>query len=80
MAKTAAEEAPFLLILDSLEDPHNFGSILRTADASGVSGVIIRSIAQSVSPLSDKGFDWRGGICTNRSSNELSPKHQTAEG
>ena len=41
LAKTAAEEAPFLLILDSLEDPHNFGSILRTADASGVSGVII---------------------------------------
>lgn len=34
-------EAPFLLILDSLEDPHNFGSILRTADASGVNGVII---------------------------------------
>ncbi|GCF94201.1 23S rRNA (guanosine(2251)-2'-O)-methyltransferase RlmB [Enterococcus florum] len=34
-------EAPFLLILDGLEDPHNFGSILRTADASGVSGVII---------------------------------------
>lgn len=32
---------PFLLILDSLEDPHNFGSILRTADASGVDGVII---------------------------------------
>ena len=32
---------PFLLILDGLEDPHNFGSILRTADASGVTGVII---------------------------------------
>lgn len=32
---------PFFLILDSLEDPHNFGSILRTADASGVTGVII---------------------------------------
>lgn len=41
MAKTSSEEAPFLLILDSLEDPHNFGSILRTADASGASGVII---------------------------------------
>ena len=41
LAKTASAEAPFLLILDSLEDPHNFGSILRTADASGVTGVII---------------------------------------
>lgn len=35
------EEAPFLLILDELEDPHNLGSILRTADAVGVHGVII---------------------------------------
>ena len=41
LTKTSSEEAPFLLILDSLEDPHNFGSILRTADASGVTGVII---------------------------------------
>jgi len=32
---------PFFLMLDNLEDPHNFGSILRTADASGVDGVII---------------------------------------
>ena len=35
------KEHSFYLILDSLEDPHNFGSILRTADASGVDGVII---------------------------------------
>ncbi|MCK9910875.1 RNA methyltransferase, partial [Microbacteriaceae bacterium K1510] len=34
-------EAPFLLILDELEDPHNLGSILRTADAAGAHGVII---------------------------------------
>ena len=32
---------PFLLMLDSIEDPHNLGSILRTADATGVDGVII---------------------------------------
>lgn len=32
---------PVLLILDGLEDPHNFGSILRTADATGIDGVII---------------------------------------
>ena len=30
-----------VVILDGLEDPHNLGSILRTADASGVDGVII---------------------------------------
>ncbi|WP_078551150.1 23S rRNA (guanosine(2251)-2'-O)-methyltransferase RlmB [Bacillus alkalicellulosilyticus] len=32
---------PFFLILDELEDPHNLGSILRTADAVGAHGVII---------------------------------------
>lgn len=35
------EETPFLLILDEIEDPHNLGAILRTADATGVHGVII---------------------------------------
>ncbi|MGE6489603.1 23S rRNA (guanosine(2251)-2'-O)-methyltransferase RlmB [Paenisporosarcina sp. NPDC076898] len=34
-------EDPLFLILDELEDPHNLGSILRTADATGVHGVII---------------------------------------
>ena len=35
------EEDPFFLILDGIEDPHNLGSILRTADASGCHGIII---------------------------------------
>lgn len=34
-------EAPFFLILDELADPHNLGSIMRTADAAGVHGIII---------------------------------------
>ncbi|MFD2043196.1 23S rRNA (guanosine(2251)-2'-O)-methyltransferase RlmB [Ornithinibacillus salinisoli] len=37
----AKNEDPFFIILDELEDPHNLGSILRTADAAGVHGVII---------------------------------------
>lgn len=40
----AAEEKgedPFLLLLDELEDPHNLGALLRTADATGVHGVLI---------------------------------------
>ena len=32
--------APFVLVLDSLEDPQNFGTLLRSAEASGVHGVI----------------------------------------
>ncbi|MFD1486214.1 23S rRNA (guanosine(2251)-2'-O)-methyltransferase RlmB [Lacticaseibacillus baoqingensis] len=32
---------PFFVVLDNLEDPHNLGSILRTADAIGVDGLII---------------------------------------
>ena len=35
------KEPPFILLLDELEDPHNFGAILRTADAVGVHGVLI---------------------------------------
>ena len=34
-------EAPFLVLLDELEDPHNVGAILRTADATGVHGVLL---------------------------------------
>jgi 23S rRNA (guanosine2251-2'-O)-methyltransferase len=35
-------EPPLYLVLDGLEDPHNLGAILRTAEATGVHGVIIR--------------------------------------
>lgn len=34
-------DPPFLLLLDEIEDPHNLGSILRTAESAGVHGVII---------------------------------------
>lgn len=34
-------EAPFLIILDNVEDPHNLGAIIRTANLSGAHGVII---------------------------------------
>ncbi|HHY20739.1 MAG TPA: 23S rRNA (guanosine(2251)-2'-O)-methyltransferase RlmB [Bacilli bacterium] len=35
------KEEPFFLVLDEIEDPHNLGSIIRTADAVGAHGVII---------------------------------------
>ena len=34
-------EEPFILILDGIEDPHNLGSIIRTAETAGVHGIII---------------------------------------
>lgn len=35
------KEAPFLLLLDGIEDPHNLGAIIRTANLAGAHGVII---------------------------------------
>lgn len=34
-------EDPFIIILDGIEDPHNLGSIIRTAETAGVHGIII---------------------------------------
>ena len=45
-----AAAAPFIVVLDGVEDPHNLGAILRTADAAGVDGVVVqdrRSAARS---------------------------------
>lgn len=43
MLKAAEEkgEAPFLFLLDGIEDPHNLGAIIRTANLAGAHGVII---------------------------------------
>lgn len=35
------DEKPFIIILDEIEDPHNFGSIIRTAEVCGAHGIII---------------------------------------
>ena len=34
-------EAPFVIVLDEIEDPHNLGAIIRTAEAAGAHGVIV---------------------------------------
>lgn len=43
MLKAAEEkgEPPFLILLDGIEDPHNLGAIIRTANLAGAHGVII---------------------------------------
>ena len=52
LEKAQAEENPLILILDGLTDPHNFGSILRTADATQVAGIIIpKHRAVGVTPV-----------------------------
>ncbi len=35
-------EAPFVIILDEIEDPHNLGAIIRSAECAGAHGVIIK--------------------------------------
>ena len=40
MAIVAGQKEPFILILDCVQDPHNLGAILRTADAAGVHAVV----------------------------------------
>ncbi len=43
VAQLQAQSGPLVLVLDHLEDPQNVGSLLRTADAAGVSGVVLPS-------------------------------------
>lgn len=52
LAQADQEDNPLILILDGLTDPHNLGSILRTADATGVAGIIIpKHRAVGVTPV-----------------------------
>lgn len=41
-AAARKNEAPFLILLDGIEDPHNLGAIIRTANLAGAHGVVIR--------------------------------------
>lgn len=48
----SANKQPLLLILDQVQDPHNFGACLRTADAAGVDAVIVaKDNASPITPV-----------------------------
>lgn len=55
--------APFLILCDGIEDPHNLGAILRTAEAAGADGVILpkrrsASLTQTVYKTSAGAASW----------------------
>lgn len=48
-------EPPFIVILDQVQDPHNFGAIIRTASAAGVHGIIFpKNRAAGITPVVTK--------------------------
>lgn len=52
---TAAETPLLLLVLDGIQDPHNLGAVLRTADAAGVDAVVVpRHDAAGLTPTVSK--------------------------
>ncbi len=49
------KQKPFILILDKIQDPHNFGAIIRTAECMGVHGIIIgKRRSASITPTVEK--------------------------
>ena len=64
-------EDPFIIILDEIEDPHNLGSIIRTAEVCGVHGIIIpkrRNVG--VTPTVYKSSAGCNRTCENSKSNK----------
>ncbi|PNU21635.1 23S rRNA (guanosine(2251)-2'-O)-methyltransferase RlmB [Geothermobacter hydrogeniphilus] len=54
-AARSGPEPPFILLLDGITDPHNFGAILRSAEAAGCQGVVVaRDRSCPVSAIVDK--------------------------
>jgi len=49
------KEKPFIVILDSVQDPHNLGAVLRTADGAGVHGIILpETNSAHITPVVEK--------------------------
>lgn len=62
LAKNKNED-PFILILDKIEDPHNFGALIRTAECAGVHGIIIPE--HRATPVNDTVVKTSAGAVSN---------------
>ncbi len=56
-------EAPFIVILDGIEDPHNLGAIIRTCECAGVHGIIIPK--HRACPINDTVIKTSAGATLN---------------
>lgn len=57
------QELPFVLILDSIADPHNLGAIIRTAESAGVHGIILQK--DRACPVTDTVYKTSAGAISN---------------
>lgn len=69
-------EDPFLILLDGIEDPHNLGAIIRTADGAGAHGIIIpKRRAVGLTETVAKASAGGSGIRTRGKSLQPGPGH-----
>lgn len=61
-AKTKKEK-PFIVLLDGIEDPHNFGAIIRTCECAGVHGIVITKNRSAV--VNETVFKTSAGAVSN---------------
>ena len=73
--------APLVVVLDGIEDPHNVGAILRTADAAGVNGVMRQSPARGAARRRRRqGVRRRAGARAHRHRGQHRARRRGAEG
>lgn len=76
VAKNKQEDA-FILILDGIEDPHNFGAIIRSAECAGVHGIIIPKHRQV--PVNDTVVKTSAGAISNMKIAKVTNINQTID-
>ena len=73
--------APLIVVLDGVEDPHNFGAILRVADAAGVDGVVRQTRrAAAVDGVAAKASAGRDRARPDRERRQYRARDRRAEG